>query len=257
MGTEEVAPLLYHLVRFCRPRRLLEVGMGYTTPFIARALQDNRRAAEMEARGLAAKTQGYLATGAQLDEEWLRADPVLAAPAFHLSGYRPSFLAIDNLQSPISTAGQVGEVLDGLGLADVVTVLRSPLEEALLRLPQGFLPFDFVWLDLNDKTAFFERWWNLVDPAGGIVLVHFLLTHASGEAVLEQIRSIQAARPRELEMVSLLEPHKLGQNSLTLIRRTGRYVDPRPTFGPELQSDAERVVSRFSAFPGHPPGHGA
>jgi len=40
MGSETVAPLLYFLVRFTRPRKVLEVGTGYTTPFIARALAD-------------------------------------------------------------------------------------------------------------------------------------------------------------------------------------------------------------------------
>ena len=29
-GTEEVGPLLYSLVRMTRPRRVLEVGLGFT-----------------------------------------------------------------------------------------------------------------------------------------------------------------------------------------------------------------------------------
>ncbi len=35
MGTEHVAPLLYTLARMTRPRSVLEVGLGYTTPFLA------------------------------------------------------------------------------------------------------------------------------------------------------------------------------------------------------------------------------
>ena len=37
-GTEAVAPLLAALIELRRPRRVLEVGMGYTTPFLAEAL---------------------------------------------------------------------------------------------------------------------------------------------------------------------------------------------------------------------------
>ena len=38
-GTEQMAPLLYDLVRFHRPRTVVEVGIGYTTAFILRALE--------------------------------------------------------------------------------------------------------------------------------------------------------------------------------------------------------------------------
>ncbi len=41
MGTEHVGPLLYSLVRMMRPRSVLEVGLGYSTPFLAAGLKDN------------------------------------------------------------------------------------------------------------------------------------------------------------------------------------------------------------------------
>ena len=41
MGTEQAGLLLYSLIRMTRPRNVLEVGMGYTTPFLAMALHDN------------------------------------------------------------------------------------------------------------------------------------------------------------------------------------------------------------------------
>ena len=40
MGTENVGQLLYSLVRMTRSWRLLEVGLGFTTPFLAQALKD-------------------------------------------------------------------------------------------------------------------------------------------------------------------------------------------------------------------------
>lgn len=54
MGTEHVAPLLYTLARMTRPRSVLEVGLGYTTPFLAQALQDNVAEFESDRRILAA-----------------------------------------------------------------------------------------------------------------------------------------------------------------------------------------------------------
>ena len=41
MGTESAAPFLRSLVRMIRPYRILEVGAGYTTPFLLEGLELN------------------------------------------------------------------------------------------------------------------------------------------------------------------------------------------------------------------------
>ena len=41
MGTESVGPLLRSLVRMVRPNRVLEIGAGYTTPFLLEGLEKN------------------------------------------------------------------------------------------------------------------------------------------------------------------------------------------------------------------------
>ena len=41
MGTESVAPLLRSLIQMMRPQRILEVGAGYTTPFLLDGLENN------------------------------------------------------------------------------------------------------------------------------------------------------------------------------------------------------------------------
>ena len=43
MGTENMGPLLYALVRFLKPRRVLEVGAGFTTLFILQARRARAR----------------------------------------------------------------------------------------------------------------------------------------------------------------------------------------------------------------------
>ena len=40
-GTEKVGPFLESLVGLSRPQRILEIGMGYTTPFLLNGLKDN------------------------------------------------------------------------------------------------------------------------------------------------------------------------------------------------------------------------
>jgi hypothetical protein len=43
MGTENVGPLLRALVQMLRPKRILEIGAGYTTPFLLEAIVNNMR----------------------------------------------------------------------------------------------------------------------------------------------------------------------------------------------------------------------
>ena len=47
-GTEQLAPLLYWMLRFTRPAVVVELGGGHTSPFIAQALRDSGLLEEQE-----------------------------------------------------------------------------------------------------------------------------------------------------------------------------------------------------------------
>jgi predicted O-methyltransferase YrrM len=220
MGTETIAPLLAMLLRLRRPRRVLEVGMGYTTPFLAAALAGLEEEVRAEAAALAAKTRSHLAAG-ELDDPWLYAEPPLLAPHFYAEPYRPLFVAVDNLSHDASSAGDVAETLTDLGLADRVTVVNADLESSADVLPPELFPIDFAWVDAWACLYFFENFWDRIDPDGGIVAMHYLMTYPEGEAILDYFAEVQRARAGEMEIINLLEPHKLAQNSITLLRRTG------------------------------------
>ncbi|ONI91072.1 hypothetical protein ALI22I_09830 [Saccharothrix sp. ALI-22-I] len=249
MGTEAVAPLLADLVRFTRPQRVLEVGMGYTTPFLAAALADVERRAEAESAALAAKTRAH---GAQLDQDWLHRDPALLNPGFYREPYRTTLVAVDNLSIPDSSAGRVRDTLADLGLADRVTVVNADLHECRDLLPAEVLPIDLAWVDAWECLYFFDEFWDLVNPDGGLVVMHYLMTYPEGEAILDYIAKVQQARPGEFEFMNLLEPHKLVQNSLTVLRRTtaGRtrtsHAEPggRLSYGTTIRRDADVHLGR-------------
>lgn len=246
MGTEEVGPLLYHLLRMTRPRRVLEVGMGFTTPFIAQAMAENRRAAHGGGRGLAAKSSARLRAGEALDDTWVRADPALLDPTYHVEPYEPRFVAVDDLQGPGSSAGRVLEVLDRLGLRGEVDVLPETLSRARDRLAPEFARFDFAWLDIWEKIHLFDRYWDLIDPAGGLALLHYLHGYPEGEEFLRQARERQLDQPPDFEILSLVEPHKVRQNSLTLIRRIDGLAPVAPSAADQRRA-AQLLVNRFGA----------
>jgi hypothetical protein len=90
-------------------------------------------------------------------------------------------------------------------------------------------------------------YWDLVDPNGGVVLIHSTLTNASSREWLKRMKKIafesespsgtpsspmtdgdegaatnHASLYGPFEVLSLLEPHKMRQNSVTMLRRKGQ-----------------------------------
>lgn len=255
MGTEVVAPLLSYLIHMVRPTRVLEVGMGYTTPFLAKALAEIERKIEAETAALVDKTEPYLRDGRELDEEWIDAAPALLVPGFYNGRRKIQFIAIDDLSDEYSSAGRVTEVLGELGLASHVTVVNGQLRDCRKALPDGFAPIDFAWVDAWECLYFFENFWDLINPDGGLVVMHYLMTYPEGEAILEYIADSQRLRAGEFEVLSLLESQKLRQNSLTVIRKTvgvksKQYFDVGqvPRIGGTFRDDAATLTDNVRSL---------
>lgn len=259
MGTEVVAGLLSSLVQLLRPQHVLEVGMGYTTPFLAAALSQIEEQVRAESAELAGKTERHLATGAALDDAWLNAEPALLTPTYYLKPFQPKLVAVDNLSIADSSAARVRQVLTDLGLDHVVEVVNADLRDCADQLPAGFTPIDLAWVDAWECLYFFDHFWDLINPDGGVVVMHYLMTYPEGEAVLRYISQFQQAHPGELEIMNLLEPHKLVQNSLTVLRRTGGSTKPmyakpggRLNFGSPLHDNALSHAAAESGAPARP-----
>jgi len=228
MGSETLAPLLYFLVRFTRPRKVLEVGTGYTTPFIARALADNMADYQRSSIQLAAKSRHVLNSLSnnsdpdarrRQEEQWAGAEPALAAPKFYAAPYEPKFLAIDSLTLTTSSAPKVCSVLSRLRLREAVTVIDGEFQTVHDKISPDFLPFDFAWVDCDHSLEFFDQYWQDINPQDGLLVFHWLLTDRHGEVVLDYIKTRMRVH-NDLEIVSFCEPHKIAQNSLTIIRKT-------------------------------------
>lgn len=212
MCTDSTAPLLYWLVRTLRPQRVLEVGMGYTTPFLAKALWDNKEAYEAE--------KALLGT-----PEAAEVQP-LAHAAYYDEPYEPRLVCIDRMTDSASSAPRAWKVLEELELTGVCEVIEGDLRGSSGKVRDAVGLLDFAWIDTWDTLAFVREYWDLIDPAGGAFAAHYLMTYPEGRAVLRYLESLRARDDGRLEMLSLREPHRFGQNSTTLIRRTRDYVDP-------------------------------
>ena len=252
MGTEHIAPLLYSLVRMVRPRRVLEVGLGYTSPFLAQALMDNVSEVERDKKIL---------TGSQIDQK--RQSVLL--PEYFEEDYSPSLIAIDDMSLKGSTAPKVQDVLKCLDLDSFVDVHNGDFRGYSEKLNPQQLPFDFIWFDCGGALEYIEflhEYWPLINENHGLLLLHYTYWYAEvsdeeGAAyqahflapIANEIKRQQLDSSHEsaFEVLSLLEPHKSRQGSLTMVRKlsihslcrnedfqeamvgiTGRQVPPMP-----------------------------
>lgn len=162
MGTEHVGPLLYSLVRMMRPRSVLEVGLGYSTPFLVAGLKDNIE--EFRA-----------------DREVLKNCPdtdqrkSLLSPEYYATDYKPTLQGIDDYSTEGTSAPKALEVLEELGLDSVVEVHKGDFRGYSKKLNPSVLPFDLVWFDcgaLPEYVDFIEEYWRLINPEQGMLLLH-------------------------------------------------------------------------------------
>lgn len=240
MGVELVSPLIYSLIRLTRPKKVLEVGSGYSSLFILQALADNLDDYNKNKKLI----QGHV----RLDEHvglkrvvhgkgFLRRHPLpLALPDYYKAEYNPLLSIIDNVSHAASSAGLVRDVAKKLNVDSLLQFHEGDFRGLSKGFNQELLPFDFVWFDcggLKEYADFLEEYWHLVNCDGGLLLLHSTLTNLQIRYIIQGLKLKQATDQfNKFELLSLLEPHKWRQNSLTMIRllspRTDRIYSVEP-----------------------------
>jgi predicted O-methyltransferase YrrM len=234
MGTELMGPLLYSLIRSMRPCRIVEAGMGYTTPFIAQALADNLKDHNREMAQLKKKLQLWNerretlishqreASLGTINLECMLTDPPLSSPSYYCSGYKPILYAVDNMTDTGSSAARVKDILQKLDLLHVVDIHHTDFRSFLDKVDRQWLPFDLIWND-SENVGFVELF-DLLNPNGGVMVMHDTLTSKDGIDMVTALKQAQATyMSADFELLNLLEPHKLFQSGATIIRRISDY----------------------------------
>jgi hypothetical protein len=227
-GTENVACLLYGMVKMLRPKTVVECGSGYTTLYMLAALAENTSDVIEETSLLRIKTKSLMgsdlsnfsrSTAAQWIEDGGKACG--ADPGFYLNRYNPRLYSIEKLGSGHEYPLRVRKTVDELNLSQFFVYLpgRRPSPDLL---PSEAFPIDLAWNDDDEYMHFFDEFWDRLNSKGGLMIFH---NTVSVEAFWNIISCIKAKRSEagDLEILTLPEPHKLNQNSCTILRRMGDY----------------------------------
>ena len=231
MGAENLGLALYALCRFVKPGSALEIGGGYTTPWVLQALADN----DDELRALAASGAGSKDPKRQPRIAGMApGTPWYLPEAVNALVRRPAGVmhCVDDMSHAFSTAGTVRKIAGRLGVEDR---LRLHARDAWDGPPEDCRDgaVDLLFVDFGVGTRlneFLSMYWECVSP-GGFVVVHSTVTNAATRRWTEAVRrgefGWEMPEGDSAHHVSLLEPHKRYQNAFTMLqKRTRGWKEP-------------------------------
>jgi predicted O-methyltransferase YrrM len=270
-GTEHVALLLYSLVRMARPRTVVEYGPGYTTLFILRGLADNEADVKEERDGLAQKSrfsrgqlskiQDVLKARGTADRPgfwrrllYARTDWAIArwfaaggkacgvSPGYYLEPYRARLFSFEQHAESHRYARRMKKVVGELELSSLMRSIHGAGISADA-IPVDARPIDLAWNDDESYRKFFEEFWPLLNPRGGLMIFHSTPAFRNCWDDINWMRE-QRSSAGDLEVLTLPEPHKLIQNGCTILRRTTDYEPPFALQNPAgVVADLERFMA--------------
>jgi predicted O-methyltransferase YrrM len=195
-GTEDVSLFLYSLIKCCRPQRLLEIGAGYSTFFIAKALKDIKDDIE--------NTVGE----SLVNVDWFK------------NQYNPYLEVIEN-ESIEKNIEEIKNKLNKLNLSKFVKIKNQNIYSFDFNKK-----YDFIWIDFGNGKEyldFFEKFEKTL-VEGGVIIIHSTIGNLWGKLFETELKlKIQKGIYSNLELISFFEPHKSNQNSFTVIKKTKNY----------------------------------
>ena len=186
MGTENVGSFLRALVQMVRPNKILEIGAGYTTPFLLEAIINNER----------------IFNDGNLKESYFK-DYV----------YSPKLVLIDDM-----SLGELNKMrgMTKLTESKYVDFIEGKFQDKVDLLSKEYGNFDFVWFDCGgplEYEIFIEKYWDL---CSGYILFHNTYNedkpNTNHDTILKKITA-------ETAIFDIVEPHKKRQGSITMINK--------------------------------------
>jgi len=191
-GTEKVGPFLSGLVGMARPQRILEIGFGYTTPFLIESLKDNFE----------------LHWDSNCDPNYLQ------------KPYDPKLVVIDDqsLETDSDRSNRRREYLKEQP-SNLVHFIEGDFKDSkIIEKVSEIGPYDLVWFDCGgpDEYQFFiHNYWGMVKE---YALFHFTFfkekENKNGQLITEHLKSHSS-----VQRLDIIEPHKFKQGSVTMLRK--------------------------------------
>jgi hypothetical protein len=244
-ATENVAMNLYSLIRMLRPKSVVEFGTGYTTPFILQALRDNQEEHRMHQRILQKKASQFHKQLSDpnrnkyddIEDWWADSvtqevygrEPILPIPSFYFEDYQPQLFSFEVLPKSDRYVQKLIGLIDKLKLNNLFTLnAGSRVKDYTRYIPEAYRIIDLAWNDFGNKYRFYEETYEHLNPNGGLMLFHNTTNSEKDfKADLEKVEEAikQKIQSKDCELLTLVEPHKFTQRSITLLKRIDGFKE--------------------------------
>ena len=189
MGTENVGPFLQSLMGLSRPERVLEIGVGYTTPFLIEGI---------------VKNNNLFIEDINKNEDYYKRFP---------NDYDPKIVIIDDNSLGEAIDPEIKKTIEGCNFLEVINAKFQGLSKNLY---EKYGNFDFVWFDcggVDEYESFIKEYWDICSE---YVIFHFTYSDGKPNQLLSVI--LKNISPPYFRL-DIIEPHKSRQGSLTVIRK--------------------------------------
>ena len=186
MGTENVGGFLRAMAQMLRPKNILEIGAGYTTPFLLEAIINNERVYD---------------------------DGNLNPEYFNSYVYDPKLVVIDNMS--------LGELREKPGMDAIISskytdFIEGSFEDKAKMLRENYASFDFVWFDCGgaaEYKTFMDEYWDI---CSGYIFFHYTYHRGNPNNLRDIVLKNMTGNPAIFDIV---EPHKSRQGSITMVKK--------------------------------------
>jgi len=200
--TENVSLFLYSLIKTCRPKKIIEIGAGYSSLFISKAIED-------------IKTEDihtHLKTN------------LIEEHAEHTFEYDPEYTiveAFENVYGRNNREGIITEVLKQEDLWKNINFVKLNFYDFIKSPCQ---PYDLVWLDFGTGKEYMKAvsyFYESLLP-NGIIIIHSTVNNLAGRLFVTEMK-LRNCYDSSFEIMTFEEPHKMRQSSFTIIKKHGEY----------------------------------
>lgn len=191
MGTESVAPFLRSFVQMVRPNRILEVGAGYTTPFLLEGLELNNE----------------IIDEGNLDKKYVE---------WHKKHYDPKLVIIDDMSEESKKDFNID--------SKYIEFVQGDFKGKSQELYEKYGEFDFVWFDCGgpeEYEVFMREYWDICSE---YVIFHFTYDLGKPNMNLGILMQYITGHERlmgcsNVHRMDIIEPHKEIQGSITMFKK--------------------------------------
>ena len=217
MGTENMSFILFSLIKFTRPKTILEFGAGLSTFFILNALKSNIKDYNIDRKII--NKDDHNGASVNLYKNW------------YIEKYKPIFHIVDNFSKESPNYKKFIKDINDNNYNDLIKLHNISLIDFSKNIDNYVKnKLDIFWFDAKlinyGALEGIRDYWSKMSD-NGMIIIHF--THGIYKNIkwfsLDEDYIKNIIKLDSFELIHINEPHKFRQCSFTIIKKSIKNVN--------------------------------